>query len=67
MTEINTNYDGFKRIQIPFVQRIFPQLMGIREFDQVDTQRALNEECLSVKKRKKVWRDINEPWQASQD
>jgi len=36
----------------------------------LEAQRVLNEakeECLSVKKRKKVWRDINEPWQASQD
>lgn len=83
MNENPTSADdiaSFKRISIPLVRRIYPQLIankivsvqpllgptGLRH--KYSEQHPINDNTWTVKKKKKkIWRDITDPWEPSDD
>lgn len=81
-----TDCAGFKRISIPLVRRIYPQLIANKitsvqpllgptglvhylrfQYSSNKQTPVLDQGWIVKSKRKKVWRDITEPWEPSQD
>lgn len=73
---------GFKRISVPLVRRIYPQLIankivsvqplsgpsGLVHYlrHRYSGQQPINDDTWIIKnKKKKIWRDITEPWETS--
>lgn len=81
-----TDCAEFKRISIPLVRRIYPQLIANKivsvqpllgptglahylrfRYSSNSQTPVLDQGWIVKSKRKKVWRDITEPWEPSQD
>lgn len=56
----------FERISIPLIRRIYPSFIGPM-FSGIATVDSKIEELVPSKKKKKQWRDINEPWEPSKN
>jgi hypothetical protein len=87
MNENPTSADdiaSFKRISIPLVRRIYPQLIANKIVSvqpllgptglayylryRYSSQQPINDNTWVIKtKKKKIWRDITEPWEPSDE
>lgn len=55
----------FKRIKIPLIRRIYPQL--ITPSTQPPVAAGSEPSEVTPKNRKRVWRSIDEPWEPTAD
>jgi hypothetical protein len=80
----STDVADFKRISIPLVRRIYPQLIANKIVSvqpltgptglvyylrhKYSSQQPINDNTWTIKpKKKKIWRDITEPWEPSDE